>query len=284
MIPSDNFKPAPMTSNEERRLEALKKLGVIGTNQGDIFDIYSELALEVSGFFAATCSLIDVDTQHGISLCSLNGELEKMTEGKPVKVERAQSPCAYTILTPEPLLVPDCREHEIFKNAGAVKAGMIVAYAGFPIINKDNYVFGTICLFDPKIKVLENQEVKLLEKLTKRLAHQLDTQAEQKAITAEKISGAINVFTETVNESSLEDFNFFLNICAGRDIELKKCKNLKNQNLCSVDKNGNMVLTDKGQKLQFKMGLQTRTLNKRKVEGEAANVLVDSMLSELEEL
>ena len=284
MIPSDNFKPAPMTSNEERRLEALKKLGVIGTNQGDIFDIYSELALEVSGFFAATCSLIDVDTQHGISLCSLNGELEKMTEGKPVKVERAQSPCAYTILTPEPLLVPDCREHEIFKNAGAVKAGMIVAYAGFPIINKDNYIFGTICLFDPKIKELENQEVKLLEKLTKRLAHQLDTQAEQKAITAEKISGAINVFTETVNESSLEDFNFFLNICAGRDIELKKCKNLKNQNLCNVDKNGNIVLTNKGQELQFKMGLQTRTLNKRKVEGEAANVLVDSMLSELEEL
>ena len=284
MIPSDNFKPAPMTSNEERRLEALKKLGVIGTNQGDIFDIYSELALEVSGFFAATCSLIDVDTQHGISLCSLNGELEKMTEGKPVKVERAQSPCAYTILTPEPLLVPDCREHEIFKNAGAVKAGMIVAYAGFPIINKDNYVFGTICLFDPKIKVLENQEVKLLEKLTKRLAHQLDTQTEQKAITAEKISGAINVFTETVNESSLEDFNFFLNICAGRDIELKKCKNLKNQNLCNDDKNGNIILTDKGQELQFKMGLQTRTLNKRKVEGEAANVLVDSMLSELEEL
>ena len=284
MIPSDNFKPAPMTSNEERRLEALKKLGVIGTNQGDIFDIYSELALEVSGFFAATCSLIDVDTQHGISLCSLNGELEKMTEGKPVKVERAQSPCAYTILTPEPLLVPDCREHEIFKNAGAVKAGMIVAYAGFPIINKDNYVFGTICLFDPKIKELENQEVKLLEKLTKRLAHQLDTQAEQKAITAEKISGAINVFTETVNESSLEDFNFFLNICAGRDIELKKCKNLKNQNLCNDDKNGNIILTDKGQELQFKMGLQTRTLNKQKVEGEAANLLVDSMLSELEAL
>ena len=40
--------------------------------------------------------LIDVDTQHGISLFSLNGELEKMTEGKPVKVQRAQSPCAYT--------------------------------------------------------------------------------------------------------------------------------------------------------------------------------------------
>ena len=284
MIPSDNFKPAPMTSNEERRLEALKRLGVIGTDQGDIFDIYSELALEVSGFFAATCSLIDVDTQHGISLCSLNGELEKMTEGKPVKVERAQSPCAYTILTPEPLLVPDCREHKIFKDAGTVKAGMVVAYAGFPIINKDNYVFGTICLFDPNIKKLEKQEIKLLEKLTKRLAHQLDTQAEQKAVTAEKISLAIGIFEESVGECSLKDFKYFINLCAGRDIELEKCRNLNSNELCSVNKNGSMELTEKGQELQIKMGLQTRTLNKRKVEGEAANLLVDSMLSELEAL
>ncbi len=284
MIPSDNFKPAPMTSNEERRLEALKRLGVIGTDQGDIFDIYSELALEVSGFFAATCSLIDVDTQHGISLCSLNGELEKMTEGKPVKVERAQSPCAYTILTPEPLLVPDCREHKIFKDAGTVKAGMVVAYAGFPIINKDNYVFGTICLFDPNIKKLKKQEIKLLEKLTKRLAHQLDTQAEQKAVTAEKISLAIGVFEEHVGECSLKDFKYFINLCAGRDIELEKCHNLKNNDLCFVNKNRSMELTEKGQELQIKMGLQTRTLNKRKVEGEAANLLVDSMLSELEAL
>ena len=284
MIPSDNFKPAPMTSNEDRRLEALKRLGVIGTDQGDIFDIYSELALEVSGFFAATCSLIDVDTQHGISLCSLNGELEKMTEGKPVKVERAQSPCAYTILTPEPLLVPDCREHKIFKDAGTVKAGMVVAYAGFPIINKDNYVFGTICLFDPNIKKLEKQEIKLLEKLTKRLAHQLDTQAEQKAVTAEKISLAIGVFEEHVGECSLKDFKYFINLCAGRDIELEKCHNLKSNKLCSVNKNGSMELTEKGQELQIKMGLQTRILNKRKVEGEAANLLVDSMLSELEAL
>jgi len=284
LIPSDNFKPAPMTSNEERRLEALKRLGVIGTDQGDIFDIYSELALEVSGFFAATCSLIDVDTQHGISLCSLNGELEKMTEGKPVKVERAQSPCAYTILTPDPLIVPDCREHKIFKDAGTVKAGMVVAYAGFPIINKDNYVFGTICLFDPNIKKLKKQEIKLLEKLTKRLAHQLDTQAEQKAVTAEKISLAIGVFEEHVGECSLKDFKYFINLCAGRDIELEKCHNLKNNDLCSVNKNGSMELTEKGQELQIKMGLQTRTLNKRKVEGEAANLLVDSMLSELEAL
>ena len=72
-------------------------------------------------------------------------------------------------------------------------------------------------------------------------------------------------------------------MCAGRDIELEKCHNLKSNELCSVNKNGNVELLKKT-KLQIKMGLQTRTLNKQKVEGEAANLLVDSMLSELEAL
>jgi hypothetical protein len=87
-----------------------------------------------------------------------------------------------------------------------------------------------------------------------------------------------------VSESSLADFNYFVNMCACRDIEIEKCSNLKNHELCAIGENGLMELTNKGQKLQLKMGLQTRTLNKRKVEGEAANVLVDSMLSELEAL
>ena len=60
MIPSENFKPISMTSNEDR-LEALKACS--STDQGDI---YSELAL---GFlFFAAIVLIDVDTQHNISL------------------------------------------------------------------------------------------------------------------------------------------------------------------------------------------------------------------------
>ena len=87
-------------------------------------------------------------------------------------------------------------------------------------------------------KNLKIKKIKLLE-LTKRLAHQLDTQAEQKAITAEKISGAIGIFTETVGETSLSDFNYFVNLCAGRDIEVAKCEKLKNQKLCFVTENGN---------------------------------------------
>ena len=284
MIPSDSFKPAPMTSNEERRLEALKKLGVIGTDQGDIFEIYSELALEVSGFFAASCSLIDVDTQHGISLCSLNGELEKMTEGKPFKGERAQSPCAYTILTPEPLLVPDCREHEIFKEAGAVKAGMIVAYAGFPIINKDNYSLGVLCLLHSDVLNLNQDKIEILKRLMTRLAQQLDTQTEQKEITAQKVVNSVQLFQDTIPDTNINEFLTFCNICSGLNIELEKAKHLERLGYIVKNKSGFSELTAAGQKLQEKMGLKTKTFNKVKIQGDEANIMIDNMMNQLENL
>ncbi|MFL2801207.1 MAG: GAF domain-containing protein [Paracoccaceae bacterium] len=282
--PSETFKAAPKTSNEERRLEAVKKLGIIGTSQGDIFEIYSELAIEISGYFIATTSLIDLDTQHGLSFCSSTGEFEKQMGNEPPKNDRNQSICSYTILSSDPLIVPDCREHEIFKEAGPVKAGMVVSYAGFPIINKDNYVFGTLCLLDPNIKKLDSQQIKLIEKLTKRLAHQLDIQTEQRELTAEKMIDAISIFKTKIPNISIEDFNYFVNICAGREIDKANCENLINNGLCSFNDNSSIELSEKGRNLQLEMGLQTRVLNKRKLEGETANKMVDNMLSELENL
>ena len=161
-----SFIAAPMTSNEPRRLEAVKKLGVIGTEQSELFYVYAELALAITGFTAGTASLIDEKIQHTISACGPI-EMEQMVKENP-QFPRSQSPCAYTILSPNPKIVPDCREHEIFKNAMMVVNGVLVAYAGFPIINKDNYVYGTLCLFDPEVKDISKGNIELVEKLVKR--------------------------------------------------------------------------------------------------------------------
>jgi signal transduction protein with GAF and PtsI domain len=277
-----SFVPAPMTSNEDRRLESVNKLGVIGTNQTELFEIYCELSLQISGYSTAACSLIDSDTQHGLSACSISPEITEMLEGGKFKIQRSESPCAYAILTSNPLIVPDCRQHEIFKEAGSVKAGMNVAYAGFPIINKDNYVFGTLCMFDPEVRSLNTKQVELLKKLTQRLAHQLDTQSEKRAITAEQISNAITHFSDEFPNASLKDFNSFVALCSGKDLEHESIINLKHLSFCEIKENGRVELTNLGNKLQYTMGLQTKVLNKRRVEGEDADLLVNDMLSELE--
>ena len=77
-----NFVAAPMTSNEPRRVDAVKKLGVIGTEQSELFYVYAEIALAITGFTAGTASLIDETTQHHISACGPH-EMEQMGTQAP---------------------------------------------------------------------------------------------------------------------------------------------------------------------------------------------------------
>jgi len=53
--------------------------------------------------------------------------------------------------------------------------------------------------------------------------------------------------------------------------------------LCILEEN-NISLTQKGRETQQKMGLQTRILQKLKVEGDAADSMVNDMLSKLGEI
>jgi len=277
-----NFVPAPMTSNEPRRIEAVKKLGVIGTEQSELFYVYAELALAITGFTAGTASLIDESVQHTISACGPS-EMEQMVKENP-QFPRSQSPCAYTILSSNPKIVPDCREHEIFKNAMMVVNGMLVAYAGFPIINKDNYVYGTLCLFDPEVKGISPDKIDLVEKLVKRLAHQLDTQMEQKEATAEKVSDAVLKFSEAFANGNLSDFSSFVSLCSHKDLDDSAIDRLKKAQLCFRTDSGGIEFTDAGKKLQFDMGLQTKILNKRRIEGLEADSMMNEMLANLENL
>lgn len=277
-----SFVSAPMTSNEKRRLEAVKKLGVTDTNQNELFYVYGELSIAISNFSIASSSVIDLETQHIISVCGPR-EVEKMFGENP-KYPRSKSPCAYTILSTKPLIVPNCNKHEVFKNAESVSSGMVTAYAGFPIVNKDNYVYGTLCLFDQEEKNLDNKQIELIEKLVVRLAHQLDTQMEQKEITALKISESITHFVEEVPNASLSTFKTFILLCSGMDVEEKLASELLSNNLCVLSDNSNIKLTSEGESLQFKMGLQTKVLNKVKIEGADADALVSDMLAQLETL
>ena len=111
-------------------------------------------------------------------------------------MDRAQSICSYTILSNKPTLIPDTSSDNRTANHPAVLSGMCKSYAGFPIINKDNYALGSFCLVHPEKKELNSQQIILIQKLVARLAHQLDTQSEQREVTSNKIQNAINILTK----------------------------------------------------------------------------------------
>ena len=134
--------PAPTPINENRRAQAVEKTGIIGTDQIYLFDIYVEIAKDISGYDAGSFSLYDSKNQCMIS------EIGK-PEPREIhrKADKAASICSYVLLEKNPLIVFDLKKHDIFKHHPAVVSGMVHSYCGFPVRNKDGYAMGTFCIF-----------------------------------------------------------------------------------------------------------------------------------------
>ena len=182
--------PAPTPINENRRAQAVEKTGIIGTDQIYIFDIYVEIAKDISGYDAGSFSLYDSQNQCMIS------EIGK-PEPREIhrKADKAASICSYVLLEKNPLIVFDLKKHDIFKYHPAVESGMVHSYCGFPVRNKDGYAMGTFCIFHfAGIKELSSDKLDLIEKIIK-------IKAARPIINNEKV--AINKSIKTVDEASL---------------------------------------------------------------------------------
>ena len=271
--------PAPTPINEKRRAQAVEKTGIIGTDQIYLFDIYVEIAKDISGYSAGSFSLYDSKNQCMISEIGKPGERELHR-----KADKAASICSYVILEKNPLLVFELNKHEIFKNHDAVTSGMVHSYCGFPVRNKDGYAMGTFCIYNfSEVKEISPEKIELIEKLVSRLALQIDTQTEQKEITSQKISKSIDIFMDNYKNFTLSDYKNFIDICSGLNLPEKNATNLINADLCEV-KNTIVSLSAKGNELQEKMNIVTRIHNQVKVEGNEANSLIDNALDKLGEL
>ena len=271
--------PAPTPINEKRRAQAVEKTGIIGTDQIYLFDIYVEIAKDISGYSAGSFSLYDSKNQCMISEVGKPGERELHR-----KADKAASICSYVILEKNPLLVFELNKHEIFKNHDAVTSGMVHSYCGFPVRNKDGYAMGTFCIYNfSEVKEISPEKIELIEKLVSRLALQIDTQTEQKEITSQKISKSIDIFMDNYKDFTLSDYKNFIDICSGLNLPEKNATNLINADLCEV-KNTIVSLSAKGNELQEKMNIVTRIHNQVKVEGNEANSLIDNALDKLGEL
>jgi len=271
--------PAPTPNNENRRAQAVEKTGIIGTDQIYLFDIYLEIAKDISGYSAGSFSLYDSKNQCMISEIGKPGEREIHR-----KADKSASICSYVILEKNPLLIFELNKHEIFKNHEAVKSGMVHSYCGFPVINKDGYAMGTFCIYNfSEVKEISSEKIELIKKLVSRLALQIDTQTEQKEITSQKISKSIDIFMDNLNDFTLSDYKNFIDVCSGLNIPEENAAKLINANLCEI-RNMTVLLSPRGNELQEKMNIVTKIHNQVKVEGNEANSLIDNALDKLGEL
>ena len=264
---------APRPKNEERRVVAVKRTGIIDGKQSDNFSIFCEMAKELTGFDYVSFSLFDENYQCAIA--NTDGNTDGNSERHEYNI------CSYVLLSADPTLIPDLTQHEKWKSHPSLQdEDRWLGYAGFPVINKDNYALGTFCLLNREPLALNDKQITLVKGMCERIAHQIDTQTEQKEITAETVQTALKAFRATTNSEDPSDLNDFLSLCTGKRISETAFSKLVGLDLAKHE-DGEMVLSKAGRSLQRKMKLQPKVMKKSIIKTQNKPTFLDELLGEL---
>ena len=154
----------PQPVNEDQRLQALQRFGILDSEKEELFDDLAKLAAEICGTPVSLISLVDQDRL-----------FLKSTVGiEATEMPRQGAFCSYTILNDDGLVVNDAHTDERFKdNLAAEEKGMRF-YAGTPLKTRDGFNLGTLCILDSKPREIKEEQLKQLKVLARQVMSQIE--------------------------------------------------------------------------------------------------------------
>jgi GAF domain-containing protein len=154
LLPRSSIPPFP--ANETERLAALHRYKILDTPAETAFDRITSLAARLFNMPTALISLVDESRAWFKSSVGFSAP----------EVSRNATICSFAVLTDEPLIVPDTRLDERFACNPFVQCepGMRF-YAGAPLIDRDGFNLGTLCLLDtvPREPLTAEQQATLVD-------------------------------------------------------------------------------------------------------------------------
>jgi GAF domain-containing protein len=150
-----------LTTDEQKRLEALKEYEIMDSLPEEEYDNITSLASRVCGTPISLITLLDDQRQWFKSATGL--------DIKETPIEYAF--CSHAIQNPsEVLVVPDSRKDERFANNPFVTGEPhIVFYAGMPLVDEAGNALGSLCVLDVQEHTLTPFQLTALRQLARQV-------------------------------------------------------------------------------------------------------------------
>lgn len=175
------------------RIKALIEIDLLDTEDERMFDDITQIASYVCDMPIALISILDSNRQFFKSNLGLN------VRETPIE----QSFCKIAVETSDEIfIVEDARLDERFKNNPLVNTyPKIVSYYGVPLHSKSGIAFGTLCVIDQNVKILNEKQKDNLIRLSKQIEYLIELRIGNKLL--------INYQTKVEQYSKdMEDFAY----------------------------------------------------------------------------
>ncbi|WFA18621.1 sensor histidine kinase [Paenibacillus mucilaginosus] len=131
--------------DEQRRLQELRELDIVGTGPEPSFDRITKLVSQVFDVPGSLISLVTEDKQWFKSCVGLPEDLKEARS-----TEREHSLCQYVVAAKEAIVVEDTLADPRFAENPLVHSYGLRFYAGAPLVSSKGNVLGTLCVMDSK--------------------------------------------------------------------------------------------------------------------------------------
>ncbi|MBG9378067.1 GAF domain-containing protein [Panacibacter sp. DH6] len=166
---------ADLPGNDEERLAALHSYDILDSLPEKEYNDITLLASTICSTPISLISFIDDKRQwfksnHGLSVR---------------ETPKDYAFCSHAILDPSAILiVPDSRADERFSGNPLVEGDPhVIFYAGVPLVNKDGFPLGSLCVIDNKTRTLSENQLAALKILSGHVVSLLELRRATKTMT-----------------------------------------------------------------------------------------------------
>ncbi len=261
--------------NEALRCNKVIETNIIGRELSSQFEIFAEVAKMVTGAQLSLINILDGNDQFTIGGSG-------MTIDPLLAMPQKLSVCQFALSNIEPLIIADFSKDERFSGTYITKPPISAkAYAGFPLITKEGFVLGTLCVFYHSPSQITDEQTRLMKQLAKAVTDQIILRNEQANLNAEKIAAMLGRFLRFAPKGKIDELVGFLNFCANGIAPPEILQKLRKDKIVAKV-NGRFVLSQDGNDLKNELGLAERGFLGNQTNEPSVGRRLDDLLSDLE--
>lgn len=205
IVPIDQEVAYRQVLSDPARLETIQNLGLVDSPFEEVFDRLTRLAARLIPSPVALVSIVDAERQFFKSFVGLEAPWATRRQ-----TPLSHSFCQHVVVSGQPLIIDDAREHELVRHNLAIPELGVVSYLGMPLATSSGHVLGSFCVIDSEVRQWSPEDIETVRELARSVMTEIELRHELQAVKQTEAENGRLLEKLTAANQDLTDFAYIV--------------------------------------------------------------------------